>query len=217
MFILESRVVVQSNLVIRNFLVTLKLFLNAISSLSVWSKLTIGHWKWFLNANSFLIKTFLITKFDCSKILRFIDCQASRGIFINNRLYLLLQLEGFIWFNGSHLSLHKMHSPPHLDKELPHSAHVLAEWSPQFTVKRHICTNWLIDFGEKNPVIPFSQYWSLTETDFSSFSTFPWISQYINLLMFLIPLLHPCKIGCVENQGEPIYDEKVNILMKPMK
>ena len=129
-------------------MVTVKLFVNTKSSLSLWSKLTIGHWKWFLNANSSLITTFLITKFDYSKILRFIDCQASRGIFINNRLYLLLQLEGFIWFNGSHLSLHKMHSPPHLDKELPHSAHVLAEWSPQFTVKRHICTNALI-LGKK--------------------------------------------------------------------
>ena len=56
----------QSNLVIRNFLVTLKLFLNAKCSLSLWSKLTIGHRKWFLNTNLFLIKTFLITKFDCT-------------------------------------------------------------------------------------------------------------------------------------------------------
>ena len=56
---------IQSNLVIRNFLVTLKLFLNAKCSLSLRSKLTIGHGKWFLNTNLFLIKTFLITKFDC--------------------------------------------------------------------------------------------------------------------------------------------------------
>ena len=56
---------IQPNLVIRNFLVTLKLFLNAKCSLSLWSKLTIGHGKWFLNTNLFLIKTFLITKFDC--------------------------------------------------------------------------------------------------------------------------------------------------------
>ena len=41
----------QSNLVIRIFLVTLKLFLNAKRSLSLWSKLTIGHRKWFLNTN----------------------------------------------------------------------------------------------------------------------------------------------------------------------
>ena len=61
---LTSRLI-ESNLVIRNFLVTLKLFLNAKCSLSLWSKLTIGHWKWFLNNNLFLIKTFLITKFDC--------------------------------------------------------------------------------------------------------------------------------------------------------
>ena len=53
--------IVQSNLVIRNFLVTLKLFLNAKCSLSLWSKLTIGHGKWFLKSNLFLIKTFLIS------------------------------------------------------------------------------------------------------------------------------------------------------------
>ena len=34
------------------------------------SKLTIGHWKWFLNTNLFLIKLFLITKFDCTKRIR---------------------------------------------------------------------------------------------------------------------------------------------------
>ena len=55
---------IQSNLAIRNFLITLKLFLNAKSSLSLWSKLAIGHGKWFLNTNLFLIKQFLITKFD---------------------------------------------------------------------------------------------------------------------------------------------------------
>ena len=52
---------IQSNLVIRNFLVALKLFLNAKCSSSLWSKLTIGHGKWFLNINLFLIKTFLIS------------------------------------------------------------------------------------------------------------------------------------------------------------
>ena len=51
------------NLVIRNFLVALKLFLNAKCSLYLWSKLSIGNGKWFLNTN---FKTFLITKFDCS-------------------------------------------------------------------------------------------------------------------------------------------------------
>ena len=55
-----------SNLVLRNFLVTLKLFLNAKCSLSLRSKLSTGHEKWFLNANLFLIKTFLITMFDCT-------------------------------------------------------------------------------------------------------------------------------------------------------
>ena len=54
--------VIQSNFVIRNFLVTLKLFPNAKCSLSLWSKLAICHRKWFLNTNLFLIKTFLITK-----------------------------------------------------------------------------------------------------------------------------------------------------------
>ena len=50
---------------IRNFLVALKLFLNAKCSLSLWSKWQIGHGKWFLNTNLFLTKPFLITKFDC--------------------------------------------------------------------------------------------------------------------------------------------------------
>ena len=47
-------------MVIRNFLVTLELFFNAKCSLFLWSKLQIGHGKWFPNTN-----LFLITKFDC--------------------------------------------------------------------------------------------------------------------------------------------------------
>ena len=39
---------IQSKLAIRNFLVALKLFLNAKSSLPLWSKWQIGHRKWFL-------------------------------------------------------------------------------------------------------------------------------------------------------------------------
>ena len=58
-------IIVQSNLVIRNLLVPLKLFLNTKCSLSLWSKLTIGHGKWFLKTNFFPIKMFLATKFDC--------------------------------------------------------------------------------------------------------------------------------------------------------
>ena len=50
---------IQSNLVIRNFLVILKLFLNAKCSLPLWSQWSFGHEKWFLNTNLFLIKTFL--------------------------------------------------------------------------------------------------------------------------------------------------------------
>ena len=50
---------------IHSNLVTLKLFLNAKCSLSLWSRLAFGHGKWFLNTILFLIKTFLITKFDC--------------------------------------------------------------------------------------------------------------------------------------------------------
>ena len=62
---LEWQKLIQSNLAIRNFLVALKLFLNAKSSLSLWSKWQIGHRKWFLNTNLFLIKQFLTAKFDC--------------------------------------------------------------------------------------------------------------------------------------------------------
>ena len=60
-FFIVIEYVVKSNLSIRNFLVALKLFLNATSSLSSWSKWQIGHRKWFLNTN-----LFLIAKFDCS-------------------------------------------------------------------------------------------------------------------------------------------------------
>ena len=62
----QSQNLIQSNLAIRNFLVTLKLFLNAKSFLFLWSKWQIGHRKWFLNTNLFLIKPFLIAKFDCT-------------------------------------------------------------------------------------------------------------------------------------------------------
>ena len=63
---LSTMYILQSNLAIRNFLVALKLFPNAKSSLSLWSKWQIGHGKWFLNTNLFLIKPFLIAKFDCT-------------------------------------------------------------------------------------------------------------------------------------------------------
>ena len=43
--------VLQSNCVIRNFWVTLKLFLNAKCTLSLWSKKVNGCGKWFLNTN----------------------------------------------------------------------------------------------------------------------------------------------------------------------
>ena len=53
-------------MVIRNFLVTLKLFLNAKCSFYPYEvNWQIGHGKWFLNTNMFLIKLFLITNFDC--------------------------------------------------------------------------------------------------------------------------------------------------------
>ena len=60
---------IQSNLAIRNFFVTLKLFLNAKCSLFLWSKLAFGYRKWFLNTNLFLIKQFLNAKFDCTSFL----------------------------------------------------------------------------------------------------------------------------------------------------
>ena len=44
-------------------MVTLKLFINAKCSLSLWSKLAFGHGKWFFNTN-----LFLITKFDCTLV-----------------------------------------------------------------------------------------------------------------------------------------------------
>ena len=69
----QTFLIIQSNLAIRNFLFALKLFLNAKSSLSLWSKWQIGHRKWFLNTNLFPIKPFLIAKFDwtlrCSGVI----------------------------------------------------------------------------------------------------------------------------------------------------
>ena len=76
--------VVQSNLAIRNFLVALKLFLNAKCSLSLLSKWQIGHGKWFLNTNKFLIKPFLIAKFDCTN---------KQTMFVRKYLYILKSLK----------------------------------------------------------------------------------------------------------------------------
>ena len=52
----------------KELLVALKLFLNAKCSLSWQSKWQIGHGKWFLNTDKFLIKTFLIAMFDCIRL-----------------------------------------------------------------------------------------------------------------------------------------------------
>ena len=65
----KKEIEIQSNLAIRNFSVALKFFPNAKSSLSLWSKWQIGHRKWFLNTNLFLIKPFLIAKFDCTRLM----------------------------------------------------------------------------------------------------------------------------------------------------
>ena len=51
---------------IRNFIVTLILFLITKCSLSLCSKLAISHLKRFPNTTLFLIKLFLITKFYCT-------------------------------------------------------------------------------------------------------------------------------------------------------
>ena len=64
-FFLKKQII-QSNLVIRNFLVTLELFLNAKCSLHYEVNWQLVKGKWFLNNKMFLIKTFLITKFDCT-------------------------------------------------------------------------------------------------------------------------------------------------------
>ena len=55
-----------------------KIFLKAKSSLSLWSKWQIGHGKWFLNTNLFLIKPFLIAKFDCTSRSNWIVISTSR-------------------------------------------------------------------------------------------------------------------------------------------
>ena len=66
---------IQSNLAIRNFLVALKLFLSAKSSLSLWSKWQIGHRKWFLDTN-----LFLIAKFDCTfGLIPYVTSQHFKG------------------------------------------------------------------------------------------------------------------------------------------
>ena len=93
---LWRNILIQSNLVIRNFLVTLKLFLNAKCSLSLWSKWQIDHGKWFLNTNLFPIKPFLITKFDCihKPALFFLwDCKLCIGIIPKYLCHLFLWIE----------------------------------------------------------------------------------------------------------------------------
>ena len=59
---------IQSNLVIRNFLVTLKLFLSAKCSLSLWSKTANWLQEMVPYTNLFFIKPFLINKFDCTLV-----------------------------------------------------------------------------------------------------------------------------------------------------
>ena len=71
-----NRKKIQSNLAIRNFLVTLELFLNAKCSPFLWCQLTISHEKWFLNTNLFLIKQFLIAKFDCTTMYILQACRS---------------------------------------------------------------------------------------------------------------------------------------------
>ena len=60
----KKEIEIQSNLAIRNFLVALKLFLDAKSSLSLWSKCQIVYRKWSLNT----IKLANKERFDKEKI-----------------------------------------------------------------------------------------------------------------------------------------------------
>ena len=66
--------IIQSNLAIRNFLVALKLFLDVKIFLSLWSKWQIGHRKWFINTNLFIIKQFFTAKFDCTLKCWVLNC-----------------------------------------------------------------------------------------------------------------------------------------------
>ena len=75
-------------------MVPLKLFLNAKCSLSLSSKLTISHGKWFLNTNLFLIKTFLITKFDCIYITSFFSLFLGNAFYFEKKL-----LEGWLKYD----------------------------------------------------------------------------------------------------------------------
>ena len=98
---------------IRNILVTIKLFYNTKCSFPLWSK-------WFLNNNLFLIKPFLITKdrIDCISNFRtsnFFEVigAPSGGIFLKNwnlsyiiRFMLNLKITGKMWLTVTFSSLH---------------------------------------------------------------------------------------------------------------
>ena len=62
----NKKLKLQSNLVTRNFLVTLKLFLMPNVPYPYEVNWQIGLRKWFLNNNLFFINLYLITKFDCT-------------------------------------------------------------------------------------------------------------------------------------------------------
>ena len=65
-YLRRFRIVIQSNLMIRNFLVTLKFSLTPNVPYPYEVNLHIGRGKQFLNTNFFLCKQFHSTKFDCS-------------------------------------------------------------------------------------------------------------------------------------------------------
>ena len=87
----------ESNLAIRKFLVALW-FLNAKSSLFFWSKWQIDQRKWFLNTNLFLIKLFLIAKFDCARTWSTVWIVSCYSFLAHLRWYLSPILCGHILF-----------------------------------------------------------------------------------------------------------------------
>ena len=99
-----DKYLIQSILAIRNILVALKLFLNAKSSLSLWSKWQIGHGKWFLNINLFLIKQFLIAKNFVNFVVKWYNN--------NCLLELFTAVDRFDFTNINH-SLNKKLTSPH--------------------------------------------------------------------------------------------------------
>ena len=145
---------IQSNLPKRNFLVTLKLFLNAKCSLFVWSKWQIGHRKWSLNTNLFLIKQLLNAKFDCTIVLMYVLDLINLQKWVRNILFRKLywpfifikKCSNSKWFFQADVSSKKWTNKFYFATTKPQvDLFLLVFWKNLKTPKRHFKINWHLE------------------------------------------------------------------------